>query len=91
MNMKSGVPYLLVIGVLAVLILFGRNSATTAAISPTAPAPQYEYKVELVKHNADLEGVLQTNAGKGWRVREVVIGPFHNELVVVLEKGGSNP
>ena len=83
---------LLAIGVVAALLVFGRNPSTPATGPANSPAPStYEYKVELVKHNQNLEAVLQADARNGWRVRDVVIGPYRDEVVVVLERGGGAP
>jgi hypothetical protein len=92
---KIRLLFLLAIAGLAVFLVFGRNPSTQATSPTVSPAPStpstYEYKVELVKHNKDLEGVLQTDGSNGWRVRDVAIGPYRDELVVVLERGGSAP
>ena len=73
----------------AIVFAFGRQSKTQA----TNPAPAaYEYKVELVKHSKDLEGLLKEDARNGWRIQRVVtMGPYDNELVVILEKPGNAP
>ena len=80
---------LLAVAVLAVVLAFGRQSKT----QPTTPAPAaYDYKVELVKHRKDLEGLLKEDGRNGWRVERVVAtGPSDNELVVILERAGSTP
>ena len=74
------------LGILAVLLAFGRGSQTEAT-TPTLST--YDYKVELVKHKKDLEGRLQENARNGWRVHNVVATPADNELLVVLEKAST--
>ena len=74
------------LGVLAVLLAFGRSSQTQA----TSPTPStYDYKVELVKHKKDLEGRLKEDGRNGWRVQSVVAMPSDNELVVTLEKAST--
>jgi poly-gamma-glutamate capsule biosynthesis protein CapA/YwtB (metallophosphatase superfamily) len=73
----------------AIVIAFGRQSKTQATVS--APAG-YEYKVELVKHSKDLEGLLREDGRNGWRIQSVVTrGANHNDLVVILEKPGNAP
>ena len=71
------------LGVVAVLLAFGRSSQTQAT-SPVTTT--YDYKVDLVKHKKDLEGRLKEDGHDGWRVHSVVATPSDNELMVVLEK-----
>jgi hypothetical protein len=79
---------LFVAATLAIVFAFGRQSRTQA----TVPASGYEYKVEVVKHSKELEGLLREDGRNGWRIQSVVTrGENHNELVVILEKPGNAP
>jgi hypothetical protein len=73
----------------AIILAFGRQTKTQV----TVPAPAgYEYKVELVKHSKDLEGLLIQDARNGWRVQHVVTrGENHKEIVVILERPSNAP
>lgn len=78
--------------VIVVLLVFGRSPSTQATSPDTTPAASpCDYKVELVKQNASLEAVLQADARNGWRLQTVEIGPYRNELVVVLKTAGCAP
>jgi len=68
----------------AIVFASGHQSKTQAIV----PAPAgYEYRVELVKHSKDLQGVLTEDARNGWRIQQVVTrGENHKELVVILER-----
>ena len=82
---------LIAIAILTTVLASGFRSRAES-VSPAAPAP--EYKVELVgyRERKDLERRLNDDARNGWHVlHSLVMGPDHNELVVILEKPAGSP
>lgn len=61
-----------------------RSHAQTAIPAPTT----YAYKVERFAWKAkDMDSVLTADGKDGWRVSRVEsVGPYHNDLVFVMEK-----
>ena len=86
MNSKRmSVAGLLLVAVVAVVLAVGHKSqAQVATPSSTAVA----YKVERVgKNDKDTDRILTEDGKAGWRINRVLtVGPYHNDLVFVMEK-----
>jgi hypothetical protein len=76
---------LCLIAILAIALAFSpRSQAQTA--SPVSAA--YTYKVERMGRNSkDIDRILSEDGKAGWRVWRVeAVGPYHNDLVFLMEK-----
>ena len=93
MNWKSmNVVGLILIAVAVLVLAVGHRSQAQAQVAgPVAAA--FAYKVERVgKNDKDADRILTEDGKAGWRINRVLtVGPYHNDLVFVMEKpAGSN-
>ena len=74
-----------VAAIVVVMLLLGRG--TQAQVTNTNRTA-YAYKVERFNRNAkDIDRILSEDGKDGYRVSRVeTIGPYHNDVIVVMEK-----